>query len=165
MSLTCSARAMRRRFLWLGFGLAILSALGLALPATAGGVVNVSSFTGTAIEGYDPVAYFTEGRPVEGESGFAHDWMDATWYFATAENRDQFAADPDRYAPQYGGYCAWAVAHGYTAKIDPEAWKIVDGKLYLNYSKDVQAQWAEDIPGNIAKGDANWPKIRADLAG
>jgi YHS domain-containing protein len=165
MSFTCSAGAMRRRFLWLGFALAILSALGLALPATAGGVVNASSFTGTAIEGYDPVAYFTEGRPVEGESGFAHDWVDATWYFATAENRDQFAADPDRYAPQYGGYCAWAVAHGYTAKIDPEAWKIVDGKLYLNYSKDVQAQWAEDIPGNIAKGDANWPKIRADLAG
>ena len=119
---------MRRRFLWLGFAMAILSALGLALPATAGGVVSASSFTGTAIEGYDPVAYFTEGHPVEGESGFAHDWMDATWYFASAENRDQFAADPDRYAPQYGGYCAWAVARGYTAKIDPEAWKIVDGK-------------------------------------
>ena len=91
--------------------------------------------------------------------------MGATWYFACAENRDRFAADPERYAPQYGGYCAWAVAHGYTAKIDPEAWKIVDGKLYLNYSKDVQADWAEDIPGNISKGDANWPKIHADLAG
>jgi YHS domain-containing protein len=165
MSFAWSAGTMRRRFLWLGFALAILSALGLALPATAGGVVNASSFTGTAIEGYDPVAYFTEGRPVEGETGFSHDWMDATWYFASAENRDQFAADPDRYAPQYGGYCAWAVAHGYTAKIDPEAWTIVAGRLYLNYSKDVQAQWAEDIPGNIAKGDVNWPKIRADLGG
>jgi hypothetical protein len=91
--------------------------------------------------------------------------MDATWYFASAGNRDLFAADPDKYAPQYGGYCAWAVSQGYTAKIDPEAWKIVDGRLYLNYSKDVQAQWSEDIPGNIAQGDANWPKIRADLAG
>jgi YHS domain-containing protein len=138
---------------------------GAALPAAAGGVVNASSFTGTAIEGYDPVAYFAEGRPVEGDSAFAHDWMGATWYFASAENRDRFAADPERYAPQYGGYCAWAVAHGYTAKIDPAAWKIVEGKLYLNYSKEVQADWAQDIPGNITKSDANWPKIRADLAG
>ena len=165
MSLNTFAGAVRQRFLWLGMLLVALSALGLALPAAAGGVVNASSFTGTAIEGYDPVAYFTEGRPVEGESEFAHDWMDATWYFASAEHRDLFAADPDKYAPQYGGYCAWAVAQGYTAKIDPEAWKIVDDKLYLNYSREVQAQWAQDIPGNITKGDANWPKIRADLAG
>jgi YHS domain-containing protein len=142
-----------------------LGGLGFALPAAAGGVVNASSFTGTAIDGYDPVAYFNEGRPVEGKSEFAHGWMGATWYFASADNRDLFAADPDQYAPQYGGYCAWAVSQGYTAKIDPEAWKIVDDKLYLNYSKEVQAQWSQDIPGNIAKGDANWPKIRADLAG
>jgi YHS domain-containing protein len=165
MSFTSSAGATRHRFRWLGMLLVILGALGLALPATAGGVVNASAFTGTAIEGYDPVAYFNEGRPVEGKSEFAHDWMDATWYFASAEHRDLFAADPDKYAPQYGGYCAWAVSQGYTAKIDPEAWKIVDDRLYLNYSKDVQAQWVQDIPGNIAKGDANWPKIRADLAG
>jgi len=165
MSFTSSAGAMRHRFLWLGMLLLALSALGFAAPATAGGVVNASSFTGTAIEGYDPVAYFAEGRPVEGKSEFAHDWMDATWYFASAEHRDLFAADPEKYAPQYGGYCAWAAAQGYTAKIDPEAWKIVDDRLYLNYSKDVQAQWAQDIPGNIAKGDANWPQIRADLGG
>jgi YHS domain-containing protein len=160
-----SDRAVRRRFRWLGMLLVALTALGLALPAAAGGVVNASSFTGTAIEGYDPVAYFTEGRPVEGASAFSHDWMGATWYFASAENRDRFAAAPERYAPQYGGYCAWAVAHGYTATINPEAWKIVEGKLYLNYSKDVQADWAEDIPGNISKGDANWPTIRSDLDG
>jgi YHS domain-containing protein len=165
MNFTSSAGVMRHRFLWLGMLLVMLSALGLALPAAADGVVNASSFTGTAIEGVDPVAYFIEGKPVEGKSEFAHDWMDATWYFASAENRDLFAADPEKYAPQYGGYCAWAVANGYTAKIDPEAWKIVDDKLYLNYSKDVQAQWAQDVPGNITKGDANWPKIRADLAG
>ena len=164
MSFPPSAEAMRHRWLWLGVLLVTLSALGFAVPAAAGGVVNASSFTGSAIEGYDPVAYFTQGRPVEGESEFAHDWMDATWYFASAENRDLFAADPDKYAPQYGGYCAWAVAHGYTATIDPDAWKIVDDKLYLNYSKDVQAQWTQDIPGNISKGDANWPKIRAELA-
>ena len=164
MILKSSSRALRRRVLWLGM-LLLAFGSGAALPAAAGGVVNASSFTGTAIEGYDPVAYFAEGRPVEGDSAFAHDWMGATWYFASAENRDRFAADPERYAPQYGGYCAWAVAHGYTAKIDPAAWKIVEGKLYLNYSKEVQADWAQDIPGNITKSDANWPKIRADLAG
>ena len=106
MSLTSSAPALRQWILWLSLLLVGLSGLGLTLPAGAGGVVNASSFTGTAIEGYDPVAYFTEGRPVEGASAFSHDWMGATWYFASAENRDRFAADPERYAPQYGGYCA-----------------------------------------------------------
>jgi YHS domain-containing protein len=134
-------------------------------PASAGGLINSSFLGGVAIEGTDPVAYFDEGKPVAGSSEFEHEWMGATWRFASAENRDRFAADPEKYAPQYGGYCAWAVSQGYTAKIDPAAWKIVDGKLYLNYSKDVQTQWSVDVPGNIAKGDANWPKIRADLAG
>jgi YHS domain-containing protein len=134
------------------------------LPASAEGVVNASSWTGTAIEGYDPVAYFEEGRPVEGDSDYAHEWMGATWYFASAENRDLFAADPERYAPQYGGYCAWAVANGYTAKIDPQAWAVVDDRLYLNYSPDVQKQWQQDVPGNIGKADGNWPGIRAGLA-
>jgi YHS domain-containing protein len=165
MGLTSSAAVMRRRLVWLGMALLVLGGVGVTAPVAAGGVVNSSFLGGVAIEGTDPVAYFTESKPVEGSSDFEHEWMGATWRFVSAENRDRFAADPEKYAPQYGGYCAWAVAHGYTAKIDPEAWKIVDGKLYLNYSKDVQAQWAQDIPGNIAKGDANWPKIRADLAG
>jgi YHS domain-containing protein len=134
------------------------------LPVSAEGVVNASSWTGTAIEGYDPVAYFEEGKPVEGDSDYTHDWMGATWYFATAANRDLFAADPEKYAPQYGGYCAWAVANGYTAKIDPQAWAVVDDKLYLNYSLDVQKQWQQDVPGNISKADGNWPGIRTELA-
>ena len=165
MSPISSARAVLRQIRRLGMLLVALSPLGLALPAAADGVVNASALTGTAIEGYDPVAYFTAGRPVEGAGALAHEGMDATWYFASAGNRDRFAADPERYAPRYGGYCASAVAHGYTAKVDPAAWKIVDGRLYLNYSKDVQADWADDIPGNISKGDANWPTIRADLEG
>lgn len=145
---------------------ALLLALAVpAWPASADGVVNSSFLRGIAIEGTDPVAYFSDGRPVEGSSDYEHKWMGAVWRFASAENRDAFAADPGKYAPQYGGWCAFAVAHGYTAKIDPEAWKIVDGRLYLNYSKDVQSQWAEDIPGHIARGDANWPKIEADLRG
>jgi YHS domain-containing protein len=145
--------------------LLVLAASGFATPAVAGGVVNSSFLGGVAIEGTDPVAYFAEGKAGEGSSDFEHEWMGATWRFVSAENRDRFAADPEKYAPQYGGYCAWAVSQGYTAKIDPEAWSIVDDKLYLNYSKDVQKQWSADVSGNITKGDANWPKIRTDLAG
>ena len=144
------------------FGLAL--ALAGLQTASAEGVVNASSWTGTAIEGYDPVAYFEEGKPVEGDSDYAHEWMGATWYFASAENRDKFVADPEKYTPQYGGYCAWAVANGYTAEIDPQAWAVVDDKLYLNYSLDVQKQWQQDVPGHITKADANWPDIRAGLA-
>jgi YHS domain-containing protein len=165
MGSTSSAAVMRRRLVRLGMVLLVLTAVGIAAPVAAGGVVNSSFLGSVAIEGTDPVAYFTDGRPVEGSSDFEHEWMGATWRFVSAANRDRFAADPETYAPQYGGYCAWAVANGYTAKIDPEAWRIVDGKLYLNYSKDVQTQWSEDVPGNITKGDANWPKLRADLAG
>ena len=117
------------------------------------------SFLGTAIDGTDPVAYFTEGRPVEGSKEFTHEWNGATWRFSSAENRDKFIADPEAYAPQYGGYCAWAVAQGYTASTDPEAWKIVDGKLYLNYNKSVQQKWEGDIPGHISSADGNWPKV------
>jgi hypothetical protein len=162
MTSNWSAVTMRA---WLGMLLLVLSVSGVAAPVAAGGVVNSSFLGSVAIEGTDPVAYFTEGKPVAGSSEFEHEWMDATWRFASAENRDRFAADPQKYAPQYGGYCAWAVSQGYTAKIDPEAWTIVGDRLYLNYSMDVRTQWSADIPGNITKGDANWPKLRADLAG
>ncbi|MEM6254771.1 MAG: YHS domain-containing (seleno)protein [Cyanobacteria bacterium P01_D01_bin.156] len=112
-----------------------------------------------AIRGTDPVAYFTEGRPVTGSAEFTYTWNNATWQFASAENRDSFTANPEAYAPQYGGFCAWAVSQGYTASIDPNAWKIVDGKLYLNYSNSVQRNWERDIPGHISKADANWPGV------
>jgi YHS domain-containing protein len=91
-------------------------------PVYAGGVVNSSLLGGVAIEGTDPVAYFEDGEPALGSSEFEHEWLGATWRFASAENRDRFAAEPEKYAPQYGGYCAWAVSQGYTAKIDPAAW-------------------------------------------
>ncbi|MDP3069447.1 MAG: YHS domain-containing (seleno)protein [Opitutaceae bacterium] len=129
-----------------------------ALPAHAVSPVN-ATFFGVAIKGYDPVAYFESGKPVKGDSAFAHEWNGATWRFASAAHRDVFKAAPERYAPQYGGYCAWAVAQGYTAGIDPDAWKIVAGKLYLNYSPEVQKKWAGDEPGNIAKADTHWPKL------
>ena len=130
----------------------------LSSPALADKSVY-QSWRGTAIDGTDPVAYFKESRPVAGSSDFTHDWNGATWRFSSAENRDLFVANPEKYAPQYGGYCAWAVSQGYTASTDPEAWDIVDGKLYLNYNKDVQAKWQTDRPGHIKSADANWPKV------
>jgi hypothetical protein len=96
---------------------------------------------------------------VEGDDEYEIEWMDARWRFASREHMQMFQADPEKYAPQFGGYCAWAVANGYTASIDPEAWKIVDGKLYLNYDQDIQRKWAQDIDGNIAKAEANWPGV------
>ncbi len=144
-----------KRLLLLALGFCALYA---PLTLRAEKPVN-TTFTGVAIKGYDPVAYFTASKPLKGSSDFAYDWNGAEWRFATAANRDLFKADPVKYAPQYGGYCAWAVSRGYTAGIDPEAWKIVNQRLYLNYSTKVQAQWSEDIPGNIAKAEENWPKL------
>ncbi|NJL99988.1 MAG: YHS domain-containing protein [Synechococcaceae cyanobacterium SM2_3_2] len=114
---------------------------------------------GVAILGTDPVAYFTLGTATAGDPAFAHDWNGVTWHFANAEHRDLFAADPDRYAPQYGGFCAYAVSRGYTADIDPNAWRIVEDKLYLNLSPRVQSLWERDIPGNISRADQNWPSL------
>jgi len=127
--------------------------------ATTQAVQYFADANGWAIRGTDPVAYFTLGKPQQGRAKFEYVWNHVTWRFANAENRDQFAASPEQYAPQYGGFCAWAVSQGYTAPIDPQAWRIVDGKLYLNYSPGVQRRWERDIPGNIAKADANWPDV------
>jgi YHS domain-containing protein len=129
-------------------------------PATAAApTVYTGIVKGVAVGGYDPVAYFTEGKPVKGSKDFTADYEGATWRFANAANRDVFQADPLKYAPRYGGYCAWAVSQGYTAKGDPRAWTIHNGKLYLNYDKKVRATWAKDIPGNVKKGDVNWPAV------
>ena len=114
---------------------------------------------GLAIDGYDPVAYFTESDAVRGSADFEADWNGATFRFASAANKAAFEADPEAYAPQYGGYCAWAVSQGYTAKIDPDAWSIENDKLYLNFSRRIRRKWLRDVEGNIAKGDANWPSV------
>ena len=141
--------------------LALAPASALRLHAAESGAVF--SEGGAALGGTDPVAYFTEGRPVAGSPAITHDWQGATWRFASEENRAAFAADPASYAPQYGGYCAWAVAEGYTASTTPDAWRIEGGKLYLNYSRRVQRQWERDIPGNIARANANWPGLASGL--
>ena len=109
--------------------------------------------------GYDVVAYFTQHKPVEGSTAFTTEYKGATWRFASAANRDAFVKAPTAYAPQYGGYCAWAVSQNYTAAGDPNVWRIVNGKLYLNYNTDVQAQWSADVAKHIADGDRNWPSV------
>jgi YHS domain-containing protein len=112
-----------------------------------------------AVEGHDAVAYFTDKRPVKGSPEFKTTYKGAEFRFASAENLAKFRANPTAYAPQYGGYCAWAVSQGYTAKGAANHWKVVNGKLYLNYNADVQATWSKDVPGFIAKADTNWPTV------
>lgn len=143
---------------------AAVVSLGLACVAVgallAGGPKSsINTSSGVALRGYDAVAYATDGAAVTGQDAYQTTWNGAHWLFASAAHRDQFAAAPQKYAPQFGGYCAWAVSRGYTADGDPEAWKIVDGRLYLNYSKRVQKMWEQDVAGNIAKGEANWPGV------
>lgn len=112
-----------------------------------------------AIDGYDAVAYFTEGKPVKGKAEFQTEYKGVNWVFSSQENLDSFKADPDKYRPVYGGYCAYAVSQGSTASGDPEVWYIEDGKLYLNYSKGIQRRWLKDIPGYIEAANNNWPKV------
>ena len=121
--------------------------------------VYTGTFSSLAIGGYDSVAFFTQGRPVEGKAEFEVDYKAAKWRFASAENLAMFKADPAKYAPQYGGYCSWAMAQGYLAGGFAQYWKIVNGKLYLNYDQSVQDKWVKDIPGFIAAADKNWPAI------
>lgn len=142
------------------FHLLAIAALSLFNPAArAEKPINTTLF-GVAIKGFDPVAYFVEGKPRQGASNFTVEWQGAIWRFANAQHRDAFKATPEQFAPQFGGYCAWAVSQNYTASTDPEnAWKIVNGKLYLNYNREIQKKWELDVPGNIAKAEANWPKL------
>lgn len=140
--------------------LTLLPATALVAPQMAWAMTpKIYAEDGIAVDGTDVVAYFTQGAPVAGAPDITHDWNGATWRFASVENRDAFAADPEAYAPQYGGYCAYAVSEGYTASTTPEAWSIVDGKLYLNYSKRIRRRWERDIPARISNADANWPKV------
>lgn len=113
-----------------------------------------------AINGYDPVAYFKEGKPVKGSAAFSVSYKGTNWMFANKENAEQFKSDPGKYEPQYGGYCAFGCSRGYKAKTDPDAWTIVDGKLYLNYNADVKDTWNKDRQGYIRKADANWINIK-----
>lgn len=137
---------------------AVPAATLLANPAVAA-EPPVYATNGVAINGYDPVAYFTEGAPVEGSPEFTSEWDGATLQFATADNKAMFDGDPEKFAPKYGGYCAYAVSKGYTASTDPAAWSIHEDRLYLNYSKSVRALWAARKRHHIEQADRNWPGV------
>lgn len=144
---------------------AVIMSVTVAFLPSQGSAKTSPVYTGTfdnvAISGYDPVAYFTNGRPVKGSVTFKSTYKGAEFRFANADNLAKFKANPSAYAPQYGGYCAWAVSQGYTASGDPTVWKIVSGKLYLNYDRKVGKDWEKDIPGHIRSANANWPKLLA----
>jgi hypothetical protein len=121
---------------------------------------EVYASSGVAIKGYDPVAYFKQGKPVMGNEKFSYDWNNAKWVFASKENLDAFSSMPAKYAPQYGGYCAYGMSEGHKAPTDPNAWTIVNGKLYLNYSVDVKQKWSTNQQERIVKANKNWEMLK-----
>ena len=152
---------------WLAAAALVLFATlaGQVSSARAGSEVNTGYFGNVAIMGYDPVAYFTMNDAVKGSEDHALEWLGATWLFANGEHRQTFIASPIKYAPQYGGLCSLGVAYGeVTRDIDPEAWGIIKGKLYLNYSKGGAGDFVESSDAMIARADAKWPKVKAILS-
>ena len=153
-------KCLRPPILSMTLGLTALGVVAAATPAYAAQPATYTPFaSNVAVSGYDTVAYFTAGKPTKGDDAIIATYKGATYRFATTQNRDAFLAAPAKYAPQYGGYCAWAVGHGYTAKSDPTAWKIVNGKLYLNYNAEIQQKWIAEEAALITAGDKNWPKV------
>ncbi len=139
----------------------ILALLILAAPGTAlaKDKINTTFFGNLAVEGYDTVAYFAANKAIKGNAKFETEYQGANWRFSSAENLARFIAEPEKYAPQYGGYCAYAVAQNGTAGIEPEQFTIVEGKLYLNYNRKIQSRWSEDRDNYIMAADANWPSV------
>ena len=123
---------------------------------------EVFSKSNEAINGYDPVAYFTESKPVKGKKEFTFVWKESNWLFSSAKNRDLFKGDPEKYAPQFGGFCAYGVSEDHKSPTSPDAWTIVDGKLYLNYDKDVKELWSKDRDNCIKKANENWAELKKE---
>lgn len=144
----------------LRFYLSCSALLLLSIDASAISPVNTGWLGNKAIKGFDPVAYFTEGKPVKGQKAFSWTWMNATWLFSSERNLQLFKNSPESFAPQFGGYCAWAVSQNSIAGVDPKAWNIVDGKLYLNYSRKIQNRWMKDMKVLIEEGNKFWPGLQ-----
>jgi YHS domain-containing protein len=140
----------------------ILGAAVVHGPAHADNPPVAIDDAGRALKGYDTVAYFTDGQPRPGSPEFSHQWNGATWLFASAEHRDAFMAEPERYAPQFGGYCAFAVSMDHVQKSDPAIWSIADDKLYLNLGPGAQAKWQANLSANIVRAASNWPGALID---
>lgn len=132
----------------------------IGLSTTFAQNAEIFSTNGKAIRGYDVVAFFSESKPVQGNESFSYTWKDATWLFSSKENLELFKTNPEKYVPQYGGYCAYGMSGGYKAPTVIETWKILNGKLYFNYNLKVQELWNKDQPGFIQKADLNWEKVK-----
>lgn len=134
----------------------------VSVSANAADLISTSFFSNKAVSGYDTVAYFTQGQAVKGDSQWTTEYQGAQWLFSSAEHLAMFEAEPEKYAPQYGGYCAWAVSEKSDfAPSDPEQWAIVDGKLYLNYNADIKGRWDSARTLHIQQADQNWPGLIA----
>lgn len=140
--------------------LSVLAAFPVAQAQTPSGkiLVNVND-QGVALQGYDPVAFFSDGRPAKGDPSITTRHAGATYWFATPENKATFEAAPERYTPAFGGYCAYGASNGYTAKVEIDTWQIVDGRLLLNYNKSIRKKFDADRAAYLRKADANWPGI------
>jgi YHS domain-containing protein len=144
-------------------GLVVFAGLLIASVAAHAGSIVYGAGKGPALQGFDPVAYFTEGAPREGDARYTHEWNGAIWRFASAENRHRFQAEPERFAPQYGGYCAFAMSGGSFSPGDANRWRIVDGKLYLNANRFAQTLWEANIPRRVIDADGHWPVKKQEL--
>lgn len=145
---------------------ALLAVASVAMPQLAQAydeqstsALNVDA-KGIALKGFDPVSYFSSGGPVQGKAELFAKHEGATYQFVSLQNRDAFIASPAKYAPAYGGFCAMGVALEQKLDVDPQLWRVVDGKLYLNVHKGAQSRWLEDVKGNLAKADKNWPSLK-----
>ena len=134
----------------------------LLITACHSGQPEIYQDASGAIRGYDPVAYFQEGHPVKGRPDLTYKWNEASWHFSTQENLERFKKDPEAYAPRYGGYCAYGTAEGHKAPTEPEAFTVLDGKLFLNYNKEVLGIWNKDRPGYIRRADSNWSRLKTE---
>jgi YHS domain-containing protein len=149
-----------RTFLFLTLIIAIAGVLGACGRAETASVGINKDADGLALRGFDAVAYFAVDNAVKGSPKYEYAWNGAKWLFSSEENMKKFQENPEAYAPQFGGYCSFAVSEGYTANGDPEAWKVVDGKLYLNYNKQVKEKWEQNQAERIEKGKANWQQFK-----
>lgn len=152
---------MKKWFLRGAIAVAVLAVAGFTYLKSIGMFSSepVYASSGAAINGYDPVAYFTDSKAVKGDKNISENWNGARWVFASEAHRALFHAKPEQYAPQFGGYCAYAVSHNYTAQTDPNAWTVVNDKLYLNFDQDTKKQWLAQRDQFIKQGEANWPKV------
>jgi hypothetical protein len=173
ISIHHNRRAMRGSVHLAAFGCLVMALIPTACsrssePSRADGAPKnreiMAPENGQAIGGYDAVSYFRDGGPRKGVASYSYRWRDATWLFATAEHRELFARDPRRYAPAYGGWCAYGMAEGYAAESDPlEAWAIHEGVLYLNWDAEVAAEWQADRANLLSRSEANWLEVRSNL--